>query len=56
MLAGQPAAFDKDAAVPFTVLLNAEGKVLYQAGGRINAMELKKSIVNTLGRFIDKKK
>jgi len=56
IVAGQPAAFDKDAAVPFTTLLNAEGKVLYKAAGRIDPLELKKSIVNTLGRSIDKKK
>jgi peroxiredoxin len=41
---------------PSTVLVNAEGKVLYRADGRIDPVELKKSIVNSLGRFMDKKK
>jgi hypothetical protein len=52
------AAFDKewDAAIPYTVLFNAEGKVLYKVNGKINPLELKKAIVNALGRYIDKKK
>jgi peroxiredoxin len=52
------AAFDKDwdAAIPYTVLFTAEGKVLYRANGKINPLELKKAIVNALGRYIDKKK
>lgn len=52
------AAFDKDwdAAIPYTVLFNAEGKVLYKANGKINPLELKRAIVNALGRFIDPKK
>jgi len=52
------AAFDKewDAAIPYTVLFNAEGKVLYKSNGKINPLELKRAIVNALGRFIDKKK
>ena len=52
------AAFDKewDAAIPYTVLFNAEGKVLYKANGKINPMELKKAILNALGRYMDPKK
>jgi peroxiredoxin len=52
------AAFDKewDAAIPYTVLFNAEGKVLYKANGKINPLELKRAIVNALGRYIDPKK
>lgn len=52
------AAFDKewDAAIPYTVLLGADGRVLYKANGKINPLELKRAIVNALGRFIDKKK
>jgi thiol-disulfide isomerase/thioredoxin len=52
------AAFDKDwdGAIPYTVLFNAEGKVLYKAGGKINPIELRRKIVDTLGRFIDPKK
>jgi len=54
----QLAAFDKewDGAVPYTVLFNAEGKVIYKAKGKIQPLELKRAIVDTLGRFIDKKK
>ena len=55
MIVGQP-LYKGKGAEPATELLDAQGKVLYKAEGRINAMELKKSIVNTLGRFIDKKK
>jgi thiol-disulfide isomerase/thioredoxin len=52
------AAFDRewDAAIPYTVLFSAEGKVLYKTNGKINPLELKRAIVNALGRFIDKKK
>ncbi len=52
------AAFDKDwdGAIPLTVLFNAEGKVLYKSSGKINPIELRRSIVDTLGRFIDPKK
>jgi thiol-disulfide isomerase/thioredoxin len=52
------AAFDKDwdASIPYTVLFGAEGKVLYKASGKINPLELKRAIVNALGRFIDPKK
>jgi thiol-disulfide isomerase/thioredoxin len=52
------AAFDKewDAAIPYTVLFSAEGKVLYKANGKINPLELKRAIVNALGRYIDKRK
>jgi peroxiredoxin len=52
------AAFDKewDASIPYTVLFNAEGKVLYKANGKINPMELKKAILNALGRYMDPKK
>jgi peroxiredoxin len=53
MLAG---ADQEKPSVPATVLVNAEGKVLYKADGRIDSVELKKAIVNTLGRFIDKKR
>jgi thiol-disulfide isomerase/thioredoxin len=52
------AAFDKDwdAAIPYTVLFGAEGQILYKANGKINPLELKRAIVNALGRYIDKKK
>ena len=52
------AAFDKDwdAAIPHTVLFSADGTVLYKANGKIDPLELKRAIVNALGRFIDKKK
>jgi thiol-disulfide isomerase/thioredoxin len=43
-------------AGPHTILLSADGKVLYKADGRINPLELRRAIVNTLGRMIDKKK
>ncbi len=56
IVAARPDVFDRRAAAPSTVLLDAQGKVLYEAAGRIDPMEIKKSIVNTLGRFIDKKK
>jgi len=51
----QLAAFDKDwdAALPYTVLLGADGKVLYKANGKINPVELRKRIVDTLGRYMD---
>ena len=52
------AAFDKDwdAAIPHTVLLDPEGKVLYKANGKIKPLELRRAIVNALGRSTDKKK
>lgn len=52
------AAFEKDwdGAIPLTVLFNAEGKVLYKSSGKINPVELRRTIVDTLGRFIDPKK
>lgn len=52
------AAFDKewDATIPYTVLFSAEGKVLYKTTGKIDPLELKRAIVNALGRFIDPKK
>jgi peroxiredoxin len=52
------AAFDKewDAAIPYTVLLSAEGKVLYKVNGKINPLELRRAIVNALGRYMDKKR
>jgi thiol-disulfide isomerase/thioredoxin len=52
------AAFDKewDASIPYTVLFDAEGKVLYKVNGKINPMELKKAILNSLGRYMDPKK
>jgi peroxiredoxin len=51
----QLAAFDKDwdAALPYTVLLGADGRVLYKANGKINPIELRKKIVDTLGRYMD---
>lgn len=51
----QLAAFDKDwdAALPYTVLLGADGKVLYKANGKIHPVELRKAIVDTLGRYMD---
>jgi len=45
-----------DFDLPSTVLYNSEGRVLYKASGKIDPVQLKKAIVNTLGRFIDKKK
>jgi len=51
-----PGADAKKASIPSTVLLDGQGKVLYQADGKINSMEIKKAIVNTLGRTMDKKK
>jgi thiol-disulfide isomerase/thioredoxin len=56
LLAGPSAEGDQDRAVPSSLLIQAEGRVLYKSSGRINPVDLKKSIVNTLGRFIDKKK
>lgn len=55
--ARQLAAFDKDwdGAVPYTVLLNAEGKVLYKAAGKIAPLDLKRAVVETLGRIYPKK-
>jgi len=52
------AAFDKewDTALPYTVLLGAEGKVLYKSHGKIDPMALKKAILDVLGRYIDPKK
>jgi thiol-disulfide isomerase/thioredoxin len=49
------AAFDKDwdAALPYTVLLNTDGTVIYKANGKINPVELRKAIVDTLGRYMD---
>jgi thiol-disulfide isomerase/thioredoxin len=49
------AAFDKDwdAALPYTVLLGTDGKVLYKANGKIQPVELRKKIVDTLGRYMD---
>lgn len=54
----QLAAFDKewDAAIPYTVLFASDGRVLYKANGKINPMELKKAILNALGRYMDPKK
>ena len=54
----QLAAFDKDwdASLPYTVLLGTDGKVLYKVNGKINPIELRRRIVDTLGRFIDPKK
>ncbi|HLY11682.1 MAG TPA: redoxin family protein [Planctomycetota bacterium] len=51
----QLAAFDKewDAALPYTVLLGVDGRVLYKANGKINPVELRKKIVDTLGRYMD---
>lgn len=37
-------------ALPLTVLVDPDGKVLYRKNGEINAMELRKAIVNFLGR------
>jgi len=60
MLAGtdkykQLASFDKDwdASLPYTVLLGADGKVLAKVNGKINPIELRKKIVDTLGRYMD---
>ncbi|HVR83546.1 MAG TPA: redoxin family protein [Planctomycetota bacterium] len=51
----QLGAFDKewDAALPYTVLLGTDGRVLYKANGKINPIELRKKIVDTLGRYMD---
>jgi hypothetical protein len=52
------AAFDKewDAAIPLTILFAPDGKILYRANGKIQPTDLKKAIVNALGRFMDPKK
>jgi len=51
----QLAAFDKDwdASLPYSVLLGADGKVLYRVSGKIHPIELRKKIVDTLGRYMD---
>ena len=51
----QLAAFDKDwdAALPYTVLFGVDGKVLYKSNGKINPIELRRKIVDTLGRYMD---
>jgi len=51
----QLASFDKDwdASLPYTVLLGADGKVLAKVNGKINPIELRKKIVDTLGRYMD---
>ena len=36
--------------LPFTMLLSAKGEVLFQKAGAIDALELKRAIVNALGR------
>jgi len=35
------------------VLLGADGKVLYKANGKIHPVELRKRIVDTIGRYMD---
>jgi thiol-disulfide isomerase/thioredoxin len=45
-----------DGAMPFTLLLGADGKAIYRKSGKVDPLELKRAIVNTLGRSIDKKK
>lgn len=54
----QMAAFDKDwdATIPYTLLIGKNGEVLYKANGTIDGLELKRAIVNALGRHIDQKK
>jgi thiol-disulfide isomerase/thioredoxin len=52
LLANKEGDFD----VPSTVLYNAEGKVLYKKSGKIDTLELKRAIVDTLGRMMDTKK
>ena len=52
------AAFDKDwdATIPYTLLIGKNGEVLYKANGAINGLELKRAIINALGRHIDPRK
>jgi thiol-disulfide isomerase/thioredoxin len=48
-------AIDKDwqGALPYTVLLAPGGKVVYSTQGAINAYEMKKLVVNSLGRVME---
>lgn len=43
-------AFDADwqGAVPYTVLINPEGKVIYRETGSIDALTVKRAIVNAM--------
>ena len=45
--AGLPAAFDQS-AVPYTVLLGGDGKVLYKKLGSIDILELRRTILANL--------
>jgi len=51
----QLASFDKDwdASLPYSVLVGADGKILAKVNGKINPIELRKKIVDTLGRYMD---
>lgn len=44
---------DKDwqGSLPYTVLVDAEGKVLYKVEGTIDPLEVKRAIVGSLGRY-----
>ena len=44
---------DKDwqGSLPYTVLVDAEGKVLYKVAGTIDPLEVKRAIVGSLGRY-----
>lgn len=42
---------DWQGSLPYTVLIDPQGKVLYKVEGVINPMKLKKAIVESLGRY-----
>jgi thiol-disulfide isomerase/thioredoxin len=48
------AAFDKDwdCSLPYTVLINPKGEVVYKKNGAIDELELRRAIVNVVGRMI----
>jgi thiol-disulfide isomerase/thioredoxin len=47
------AAFDPDwdATLPYTLLIGKKGEVLYKASGQFDPLELKRAIVNAIGRY-----
>lgn len=42
---------DWQGSLPYTVLVDAEGKVLYKVEGTIDPLEVKRAIVGSLGRY-----
>jgi hypothetical protein len=46
-------AIDKDwqGALPYTLLIKPGGEIIYKKAGAIDALELKKVIVQQLGRY-----